>query len=156
MKDKLKLIIITAIITIIILVIFLIFFNNKQIDNTELVNSKVYTTNTIVNSIDSEDENNITDENNTNTIQDNKNENVIGREEKESEQEDKDSSSASNDKKALELVKKEWGEEDNNVYFNIANKNGKKYTISVHNSETTQAVAWYDVDLTTGKVDTTN
>ena len=55
------------------------------------------------------------------------------------------------EKKAIELVKKSWGEDDN-IYCVVANKDDNNYYISVNDSSTTSVLAWYTVDIKTGKV----
>lgn len=154
MNDKIKTIIIIIIFALIFTVSLVMILDRKEPNDKDLItieNENVNNTNTTREV--KEDENNITDNNNieeNNLLNENTTSDVVGREEKESEKED--DSSENKDQKAIELVKKEWGNDDNSVYFNIANKNGNKYTISVNSSETTEVIAWYDVDLETQKV----
>ena len=54
------------------------------------------------------------------------------------------------DDKAIQLVKKEWGE-DKTVTFNIEKKNGTKYRVAVRDNSTT-VLAWYEVDTETWEV----
>ena len=56
----------------------------------------------------------------------------------------------SNDEKAIDLVKKEWGNDDT-VTFSIEKKDGAKYRIAVRNSSTT-VLQWYEVDIETWQV----
>ena len=56
------------------------------------------------------------------------------------------------EEKVLELVKNKWGANDSTVSFNIANHDGDNYMVSVNNKETTQVMAWYQVNLSTGEV----
>lgn len=51
----------------------------------------------------------------------------------------------------VELVKNEYGT-DQGVTFNIENKEGTIYHISVRDANTTVALAWYDVDTATNTV----
>ena len=70
-------------------------------------------------------------------------EEYVGEEEKEAEQENVASQVQSKDEKAIELAKKEWGE-DNSVTFNIEEKDGDKYYVAVKKDATT--IKWYEVD----------
>lgn len=70
-------------------------------------------------------------------------EEYVGEEEKEAEQENVASQAQSKDEKAIELAKKEWGE-DNSVTFNIEEKDGNKYYVAVKKDAT--AIKWYEVD----------
>ena len=56
----------------------------------------------------------------------------------------------STDQKVIDLVKKEWGQ-DNSAIFSIEKKNGNKYRVAVRDSSTT-VLAWYEVDTETWKV----
>lgn len=58
--------------------------------------------------------------------------------------------SQSNEEKAINLVKKEWGNDDT-VTFSIEEKDGTKYRIAVRNSSTT-VLQWYEVDTETWQV----
>ena len=53
------------------------------------------------------------------------------------------------DEKAIQLVKKEWGEDDS-VTFSIEKKKGDKYYVAVK-SDSAQTV-WYEVDIKTWEV----
>ena len=81
---------------------------------------------------------------------------IVGKEEKETEQEIKNSQSSEKtqkitEKKAIELVKQTWGEDDS-VYYTIANKDDKNYYVSVNDNSTTSVLAWYSVDIESGTV----
>jgi len=76
----------------------------------------------------------------------NNKEEYIGEEETTSSQEP----AKSKDEKAIDLAKKEWGN-DNSVTFNIEQKNGSKYYVVVR-SETKNALQWYEVDTETWKI----
>lgn len=153
MNNKIKNVIIVIIFSLIFSISLIMILDRKdssidqnlvRIENENVVN------NTVKNQITSN--NTLKEENNidANNINENTTSNVIGKEETNSEKEE--DSSQNKEEKAINLVKKEWGSDDDSVYFNIANKNGNKYTISVNSSETTEAIAWYDVDLDTEKV----
>ena len=55
------------------------------------------------------------------------------------------------EEKVIELVKNEYGT-DQGVTFNIANKEGTIYHVSVNDVETTAVIAWYTVDISTNTV----
>lgn len=149
MKDKIKTILIIIIFSLILAVSLVMLFDRKDTEDEDLIGIE----NENVNSTNTYNENNINENQieENNTVNENTTLNVIGREEKESEEESKNST-GNNDEKAIELVKKEWGDDQSSVYFNIENKNGTKYTITVRSSETTEAIAWYDVDVETEKI----
>ena len=56
----------------------------------------------------------------------------------------------SKDEKVIDLVKKEWGQDDS-VTFSIEKKNGSKYRVAVRDNSTT-VLAWYEVDTETWEV----
>ena len=61
-----------------------------------------------------------------------------------------DNANNSNEEKAIELVKKEWGE-DSSVYFDLAGVTSDgKYRVSVNKD--TKVLAWYIVDIETETV----
>lgn len=69
--------------------------------------------------------------------------------EEEQEVEDKISIPMSNDEKAIDLAKKEWGD-DNTVTFSIEEKKDKVYYIAVKSNATT--IKWYEVNVETEAV----
>ena len=69
----------------------------------------------------------------------------VGEEENNSQKE----TSQSNDEKAIDLVKKEWGNDDS-VTFSIEQKNGTKYYVAVKSEN--EPTVWYEVDTETWKV----
>ena len=70
----------------------------------------------------------------------------IGEEEKNTEE----YTTLSKDEKVIQLVKKEWGE-DNSVTFSIVDKSSSKYRVSVI-GESTAVLQWYEVDTETWEV----
>lgn len=70
----------------------------------------------------------------------------VGEEENSTEED----STLSKDEKAINLVKKEWGDDDS-VTFSIVDKSGSKYRVSVI-SESTAVLQWYEVDTETWEV----
>lgn len=55
------------------------------------------------------------------------------------------------EQQVIELVKNKYGT-DQGVNFNIANKDGNIYYVSVNDANTTAVLAWYSVDLSTKTV----
>ena len=51
----------------------------------------------------------------------------------------------------IQLVKNKYGT-DQGVTFNIANKEGTIYHVSVNDAETTAVLTWYTVDISTNTV----
>ena len=72
-------------------------------------------------------------------------EEYVGEEEKEAEQENVANQAQSKDEKAIELAKKEWGE-DESVTFNIEEKDGDKYYVAVKKDAV--VIKWYEVNTT--------
>lgn len=62
------------------------------------------------------------------------------------------SNQKTDEQKVVELAKKKWGENDNSVSFNIVNREGHIFKVSVNNKATTAVLAWYTVNLATGEV----
>lgn len=96
-----------------------------------------------------EEESNVSEEENNEEqlpVEDQNDEEYVGEEENSTEKEPE----MSTDEKAIDLVKKEWGQ-DNSVTFSIEKKNGTKYRVAVRDSSTT-VLAWYEVDTSTWKV----
>lgn len=101
------------------------------------------------------------DEKNENTVEEDntiKNETVeepvtepeqeyVGEEEQESSQEE--ITTQSKDEKAIELAKKEWGEDDS-ATFSIEEKNNSKYYVAVRKDGNT--LVWYEVDTETWEI----
>lgn len=71
--------------------------------------------------------------------EDNKDEEYVGEEENKTEEPE-----MTTDDKVIDLVKKEWGQDDS-VTFSIEKKNGTKYRVAVRDSSTT-VLQWYEVD----------
>ena len=74
-------------------------------------------------------------------------EEYVGEEEKESNEQPV--ITQSNDEKAIDLAKKEWGE-DNTVEFSVEEKKGSKYYMAVKREAT--VISWYEVDTETWKI----
>ncbi len=74
------------------------------------------------------------------------NSDYVGTEEQEST-----NSEQTEEEKVIELVKNQYGT-DQSVSFNIANKDGNIYYVSVNDTATTAVLAWYSVDISTNTV----
>lgn len=105
---------------------------NETKDNNVTGNNVNVITNTMP---ENEIKNNNNNEINTNETKPNENEEVEPQ---------------TDEERAIAIVKKEWGA-DNSVNFTFDHKteNGE-YVIAVRNSNTTAAIEWYIVDLSTG------
>ena len=68
--------------------------------------------------------------------------NYVGQEEQESNEEA--DVAKTKDEKAIELAKKEWGENDTSVTYSIEQKDGNIYYIAVKSNATVEQ--WYEVD----------
>ena len=80
-------------------------------------------------------------------IKEQEKEEYVGEEEQETQKED--ATIQNNDEKAIDLAKKEWGEDDT-VTFNVEEKNGTKYYVAVKQDAT--VIAWYEVDTENWKI----
>lgn len=78
-----------------------------------------------------------------------KNEEYIGEEEQETNEKDTVSQIQNNDEKAIDLARKEWGE-DSSVTFNIEEKDGTKYYVAVKQDAT--VIGWYEIDADNWKI----
>ena len=163
-----KVVIIVSIIAI-ILVSTVVYISFKSLDKEYIENenkSENYGSEQDVNSATSNDiqENKLNQENNNN---EDKNENKLEEQENEIEntesetQENKNETSNNDiqeekkdgDEKAIALVKKKWGESDDTVYYNIEEQiSDNVYIVSVRDSETTEDLSEYRVDIKTNKV----
>ena len=162
-KTKITIIIITIVIIALLIIGGYFIFRKNDISevNTEEENTIVeeIDENEIeqeqTNSLDEEKnviEENLTNSETTQTIQDipEQQENqIIGREEQESIAQNE---GPTDEEKVIELVKNTWGPNDNSVTFNIGNREGDIYMVSVNNKETTAVLAWYQVNIATGQV----
>ena len=100
------------------------------------------------NEIDTE---NIVNEPVTPTIQPNATEEEINSDYVGSEEQQTVNTEQTEEEKVVELVKNEYGT-DQGVTFNIANKEGTIYHVSVNDAETTAVLTWYTVDISTNTV----
>lgn len=124
---------------------------SNSISNTTKTNTSSNTTNNQKNN-----ENTVEEENTTNEIQNSLEENTTKAENEQNQAKGEEESEENNntdtnadenpDEIALNLVKKEWGE-DNTVYYTIDTKSGNKYIISVRSKSTTAQLAEYEADI---------
>lgn len=116
---------------------------NMKIEVNETENNVVNETqnNTAENEVENKQvENNI--ENNNTTTQ-----NVVTNETTEVLQND----GASNEEKAINIVKSDWGTTENVYFVTMGIDASGKYIVTVNDSSTTATLAWYLVDVVTGK-----
>ena len=138
-------------IIIIVLIIALaivagLIIKNKPEAKEVISNTTLNTTSNTTNKINEEKNNTTKNDVVENTVQNTIDNSFEGREEKESQTEIEE---ISNDEKAINLAKKEWGE-DNSVTFSVEKTNGNFYYVAVKNNAT--VLCWYKVDLDTQKV----
>ena len=154
MEKQKKQNLLTAIIIILVIALIMIF---GSIVYEEKINmSKQPIKDTSAPAQNEEDKDNI-EENEEPPIEDEKTEDTVEEPQKQPEdyvgEEENNSpkeTTQSNDEKAIDLVKKEWGNDDT-VTFSIEKKDGAKYRIAVRNSSTT-VLQWYEVDIETWQV----
>lgn len=60
---------------------------------------------------------------------------------------------ASNEEKAINIVKKDWGTTEGVYFVTMGIDASGKYIVTVNDSSTTATLAWYGVDVVTGKFD---
>lgn len=139
-KVALVILIIALIIVIAIAVVASISPFKDKGTNAEALND------TQINGMLNNTENNLENAEQENSISDTEANNVEGTENKEQEKPStSDNANNSNEEKAIELVKKEWGE-DSSVYFDLAGVTSDgKYRVSVNKD--TKVLAWYIVDI---------
>ena len=164
MVDK-KVVIIVSIIAIIITSIVVYFslqsFDKQYAENENIDENvnKNYTNeqNENISSNNNKQKNELNQQNNIEKENETENENAIEEPANETK-EDKDETPKveeknSGDEIAIELVKKEWGEKDDTVYYNIEEQiSDNVYIVSVRDQETTEDLSEYRVDIKQKKV----
>lgn len=152
-KKDIKIIIFLIILLIVIIGGCWWYYNSIEVPKADLKEEK--TTNSTNTTNEKQEENEIEEQNQVeveNVVQENETkpegEPVIGQEEQSSEE---GNVAKSNEEKAIEAAKKEWGTEDG-VSFDIQNKEGNIYTIAVRSTSNTQVYAWYRVNSETGEI----
>ena len=130
-QNLLTMIIIVAFLAIALIVGFIIYPEIKE-------NNKI---NTISNSQSTKK----TESTNTTlTKTDSTNNGYVGEEEKENNNGDVENVIQTKEEKAIELTKKEWGENDSNVTYNVEQKEDNIYYVAVRLND--QVQKWYEVD----------
>lgn len=94
---------------------------------------------------------NIVNEIVTPTIQPNVSEEEINSDYVGSEEQQNINTEQMEEERVIELVKNEYGT-DQGITFNIANKEGTIYHVSVNDETTTAVLTWYTVDISTNTV----
>lgn len=126
----------------------------KHGDNQNIINeidlNETTTTNTSVEENETNTEN-IVNETVTPTVQPNVTENEINSDYVGTEEQATNNTEQTEEERVIELVKNEYGT-DQGVTFNIANKDGNMYYVSVNDVATTAVLAWYSVDISTNTV----
>lgn len=115
---------------------------SKNYNNIETENKFVENVNTIENKMENDIENKTEDEDKNTEMES----------EPTNPEEKEDKNKDGNKEKAIEIAKKEWGEDDS-VYFEFdkIDSNGN-YRIAVRQKSTTNALVWYTVDIENGKI----
>ncbi len=166
MKNKEKILWCVAIIIIIILIVIMIFVFTRKNRAVETMNSN--TSENLVNDI-----NNV--ENEINEIQNNVQNDILIEENiiepeivtpTEPSPEDNDSEeiskeeiqqTKSNEEKAIEIAKKDWGEDSTVVFINDGvSKSTGKYIVAVRSASTRNAICYYHIDINTEEFDVKN
>lgn len=107
--------------------------STKQTENTNITTNSTQTTGTTN-----------TETTNTESTSTASTNGYVGEEEKESDASQTTSTSQTKEEKAIELAKKEWGENDSNVTYNVEQKEGNVYYIAVRLND--QVQKWYEVN----------
>ena len=156
--------ILTAIIIVLVIALFIMIGSILYEEKINMSKQPIQNTNAPVinNEVEQDviEENNdeITENDNTN-VEDEQNEDksdeVISEEDNteyvgEEENNVEEKTEMTTDEKVIDLVKKEWGN-DETVTFSIEKKNGSKYRVAVRDGSTT-VLQWYEVNIETWKV----
>ena len=157
MKKQKKQNILTVI--IIILVLALIMMIGSIVYEEKINMSKQQTQNTNAPAVENEETDTIIDEeelpvetdNDEETYEETYEQSTTEKEEYVGEEESdiEEDTTQSKDEKVINLVKKEWGDDDS-VTFSIVQKKGTKYYVAVKSQDT--ETTWYEVDTETWKV----
>lgn len=148
MKKQSKQNILTAIIVILVLILAVLIFSIIY-EQISTVNSEMLENN--ISSKDNEDD--ISDEQTEKTESNEEEipgEEYVGEEEKEANEDNNNEETIINkEDKAIELAKKEWGEDDT-VTFSIEEKKGSKYYVAVKSNAIVEM--WYEIDTDTWEI----
>ena len=149
-QNLLTMIIIVAFLAIALIVGFIIYPEIKENNKINTISNsqstkKTESTNTTLTKTDSTSTTANTSHTNTeNTKTDSTNNGYVGEEEKENNNGDVENVIQTKEEKAIELTKKEWGENDSNVTYNVEQKEDNIYYVAVRLND--QVQKWYEVD----------
>ena len=146
MKKNTKLIMFILVVVIVGLALFFIFQANQKVSENmgNRENMNIQTNTTIENNNTNQTVENVENtENTSNTLEGNIQEGSESSEETDSMEE---SNTTDPKAKAIEIVKKDWGEDDS-VYFSYEGIEDGKYKVAVRRKETTNRLYYYYVDL---------
>ena len=137
---------IVIILVIILAVVCGVIFFNKQENKSQVTNS-----NTVLN----ETAQNVTEEilnkvENTNTFEENndkKEDNTNTEENNSSDTNSNEKTSENDSDRAIEMVKNEWGKDDNVTFKIDEQTEDGKYVVCVMETSTTKVIMWYNVDV---------
>lgn len=137
---------IVIILVIILAVVCGVIFFNKQENKSQVTNSNTVLNETaqnvteeILNKVENTntfEENNDKKEDNTNTIENNS-----------SNTNSSEKTSENDSDRAIEMVKKEWGKDDNVTFKIDEQTEDGKYVVCVMETSTTRVIMWYNVDV---------
>lgn len=144
-QNLLTMIIIVAFLAIALIVGFIIYPEIRENNKSNSLNSQStkQTENTNTNSTQTTSATN-TETTNTESTSTASTNGYVGEEEKEIDASQTNSTSQTKEEKAIELAKKEWGENDSNVTYNVEQKEGNVYYIAVRLND--QVQKWYEVN----------
>lgn len=163
MNKNLKTIFLIVLVIIIITVVAIFGYNilnkNEEVNNTQSsINETNQSTKIEINetekNIVNETQNNVIEnevenKQTENNIENNITQNVVTNETTEVMQ----NNGASNEEKAINIVKSDWGTTENVYFVTMGIDASGKYIVTVNDSSTTATLAWYLVDVVTGKFD---
>lgn len=158
MDKKRKLIIAIVIAVILIIIIALLVWQLIRIKNETTQVANIEKNNIVENQIqnniiENELENNVEENTIVNTVQEENNQTQNNNQKEETEEISKEEleSEETNEEKAINIAKKDWGN-DSTVYFRFARKNEDgKYLVEVREEETTYLITTYIIDINTEK-----
>lgn len=137
---------IVIILVIILAVVCGVIFFNKQENKSQVTNSNTVLNETaqnvteeILNQVENTntfEENNDKKEDNTNTIENNS-----------SNTNSSEKTSENDSDRAIEMVKNEWGKDDNVTFKIDEQTEDGKYVVCVMETSTTRVIMWYNVDV---------
>lgn len=137
---------IVIILVIILAVVCGVIFFNKQENKSQVTNSNTVLNETaqnvteeILNKVENTntfEENNDKKEDNTNTVENNS-----------SNTNNSEKTSENDSDRAIEMVKNEWGKDDNVTFKIDEQTEDGKYVVCVMETSTTKVIMWYNVDV---------